>query len=303
MRTKRKIIKEQEAIIAQLKSDIAQKDSLIEQLTVELDSYHEREQAIACAMTEATATAHKVVAEAQTQADRIISDSELEAEQTRKEAEILVEDAYQNARDIVKEANERSRERLEQTGATIISYGELLNQYNKAVMETAAQAEQSAKRFAEFYQKLQMAVPEMIGEAEHLSELSDQAETHLPDTQGDPAILMQNIYTLEHRSIPTEAKMASELQPQSDSADVVDSILGNIKATENSEVDSEPSGDSPALNIFAEEDKTDCANIISTVKDILPDAGEGDVEIDTLLDELIGLDNNAVIGGGYEKQE
>ncbi len=288
MRTKRRIIKEQAAELESLKLELREKELLIKELADKVEDYSSREQAISLAMTEATVTAQKVVKEANERADAIRAESETESRAAKNEAEMLVEVAYQNARDIVKEANEQSRQRLEQTEASIRTYGELLGQYNESVMESAKQAEENAKRYATFYQKLQMAVPELIGESKDLSGLIENSEADLPEAGDDPAQLMKNIYTIEHRSIPVDEEekvtgFNTDFEPEPEPKPEPE-----LEPPTDDEPKEEPVKEEEQLPIEPEPDEDER---VYTVDEFVEDDGKETMEIDTLIDEILTLEN------------
>lgn len=286
MKTKRRIIREMTVEMEDLRLRLLEKEHKIISLNEVVSGYLAREQAISQAMTEASATAQKLVSDANEQAGKILFDADEEVAAAKKEAEMLVDVAYQNARDIVKEANEQSRIRLEQTEAAIQSYGELLEQYNNVVKDSALQAEENSKRFSEYYKKLQLTMPELIGEAKNLTELLNENTDDLPDADDDPAQLMRNIYSIEHRVIPIEDGVAE--------ADTVTIKNDTVEKTDEPEAEADEQTDAGALD--KADEITDVVTQadderIYTVKEVAPNMGDGDVELDSLIDKIIDLDN------------
>ncbi|MDO4564553.1 MAG: hypothetical protein Q4C04_02925 [Clostridia bacterium] len=290
MRTKRRIIREQAAEIDSLNQQIQLLRTKNAEQTELLNEYRAKEKAISAALTEATTTAEKMLTEAQSKADEIRAEIEAELSSVKKESEVLIEVAYQNARDIVKEANEQSRLRLEQTEASIQSYGELLKQFNNSVRESCLQAEENAKRYAEYYNKLSVAIPDLIGETKNLSELAGDAERELPDAEDDPAQLMRNIYTIQGRDIPEV-----EVQPES--------MDGETSPDEP--VAPEPKAEEEAAEEEASEIAVENAGVLETdegegrvytVDEIAPGAGDEAINFDELMDGFNNLNKENMEG-------
>ncbi|MDD3401045.1 MAG: hypothetical protein PHT58_05400 [Eubacteriales bacterium] len=296
MRTKKKIIKEQLAELESLRLSLREKELQIAELTGKVEDYVGREQAISQAMTEATNVSQKLINDANEAADkkRIESDAEMKA--AKAEAEMMVDVAYQNARDIVKEANEYSRMRLEQTEASIKTYGELLGQYNNAVKDSVQQAESNAKRYAKLYQELQMAVPELIADSGELSKLIDDSDVELPDPDDDPAQLMKNIYSIEHRVIPCQDEPKDEIKDEPKHDTPVDK--SDEDEPEAKEDNDEELIDRERTLIFdLNEDQSDSVPFeeddeikVYTVEEIVKGEGKDTVELDSLIDEILKMD-------------
>lgn len=306
MRTKKKIIKEQLAELESLRLSLREKELQIAELTGKVEDYVGREQAISQAMTEATNVSQKLINDANEAADkkRIESDAEMKA--AKAEAEMMVDVAYQNARDIVKEANEYSRMRLEQTEASIKTYGELLGQYNNAVKDSVQQAESNAKRYAKLYQELQMAVPELIADSGELSKLIDDSDVELPDPDDDPAQLMKNIYSIEHRVIPCQDEPKDEIKDEQKD-EIKDEPKHDtlVEKSDGDEPEAKEENDEELIDrertlIFdLNEDQGDSVPFeeddeikVYTVEEIVKGEGKDTVELDSLIDEILKMDVN-----------
>ena len=170
MLTKRKIIKQQTEELAKKEQRIRELEERCEKLSEMTERYQARETLITKTMTEAAASAERIVNDAEAHAEELKSSSIREYDASQKEAEMLVEAAYQNARDIVKEADNDGKRRRDETEASIRSYASILKSYNEVMKENARQAETHARRYAAFYEQLCSAIPELIGSADELNE-------------------------------------------------------------------------------------------------------------------------------------
>ena len=200
---KKKLIEEQSKTIEQLrqKADALQKQ--LDSANAQLNDFRQREHAISRAITDAVQTADRIVTDAQKESDEIHDTAQREYIATQKKGESVIQSAYENARDIVKEAERASEQKIKETDESVVAYVQLLNQFNDTMKEHARQAEENVKKIADYYARLNRALPELFGEIPQLSDtLGKREEEPLPDPDGDPAQLMRNIYTIENRYLP-----------------------------------------------------------------------------------------------------
>ena len=202
---KKKIIEEQNKTIAALQEKLSALQGQLDSANTQLSDFKQRENAICKAITDAEQTADRIVTDAQKESDDIHDSAQRAFMDTQKKGEALIQTAYENARDIVKEAERASDKKIQETDDSINTYVQLLNQFNETMKEQARQAEENVKKIADYYSRLNTALPELFGEIPQLSDsLGKKEEEPLPDPAGDPAQLMRNIYTIENRYLPHE---------------------------------------------------------------------------------------------------
>ena len=202
---KKKLIEEQNRTISALQEKLAALQHQLDAANTQLSDFRQREQAICKAITDAEQTADRIVTDAQKESDDIHDSAQRAFLDTQKKGEELIQTAYENARDIVKEAERTSDQKIKETDDSVKTYVQLLNQFNETMKEQARQAEENVKKIADYYTRLNTALPELFGEIPQLSDsLGKKAEEPLPDPDGDPAQLMRNIYAIENRYLPHE---------------------------------------------------------------------------------------------------
>ena len=202
---KKKLIDEQARTIAELNEKILSQQQQLDALNAKLEAYQQREYAISRALTDAAETANRIVTDAQKESDDIHDSAQKEYMDSQRKGEAVIQSAYENARDIVKDAEKTSEQKIKDTDAAVCAYVQLLNQFNESMKEQAKQAEENVKKLADYYVRLNNALPELFAEVPRLSYSVDKsAEEPLPDPEGDPAQLMRNIYTIQNRYLPHE---------------------------------------------------------------------------------------------------
>lgn len=202
---KKKLIEAQKKTIAELNERINALQQQLDSANAQLDDFRQREHAISRAITDAAQTADRIVTDAQKESDDIHDAAQRDFIATQKKGEEMIQSAYESARDIVKEAERTSEQKIKNTDDAVAAYVQLLNQFNDSMKEQARQAEENVRKIADYYARLNRALPELFGEIPQLSDtLRKGEEEPLPDPEGDPGQLMRNIYTIQHRYIPQE---------------------------------------------------------------------------------------------------
>ena len=310
MRTKKRIIREQQELIDQLQLRLSQQEAAIAHLQTSVTDFRSREQSIANAMTEAAELRKRICTDAEKDAAALRTEAEAERRQAHQESETLIEAAYQNARDIVKEANAESRKKLEQTEAAINTYSEVLHQYNTMVLDHAKTAEENARRYAEFYRQMQFSVPDLLGDTANLGSLPDAPDVSVGEIGDDPAKLMRNIYTIEKRDLPvTDVPDRTSCEPEP----ACDAPLSDAEWTEMPAAEPEPEAEpvcaaeqaevqaevEPCQTVTADapaqpageqipEEENDAEELPPCVSELVSDEPGADaVELDRLLDDII----------------
>lgn len=295
MRTKRKIIQEQRELIEQMELRLKQQASAIEQLEQVVTDYRGREKAVTDAMTEVAAVRARVTGEAQKQADEILTEANTARQSAESEAQEMISTAYQSARDIVKGADAERKQKLDQTEAAINTYAEILRQYNEMMKDQVKQAEENARQYAAYYRQLSVAVPELLGDTQGLADAADEDLT-LGEIDDDPAKLMRNIYTIEHRDIPEaevpdrtsaeEEELPAQDIPDEQTMPEDEHTLPEDEHTAPEETAAEPACDAAEPDA-ASADAADEDAMPPVVSDLVEDGEDEAAELDKLLDDII----------------
>ena len=167
---KRKIIEQQNQLIASQKERLETLEKENAALKEKLSSYQSMENAITRAMTDASAAADRIREDARRESDDIHEAAQKDFMASRKKGETVVEDAHRSARDIIKAAEDKSRERYKQTDEAVAAYVQLLSDFNDSVREQARQADENAQRYAQLCQQLSKSMPELLKELPALKE-------------------------------------------------------------------------------------------------------------------------------------
>ena len=167
---KRKIIEQQNQLIASQKERLETLEKENAALKEKLSSYQSMENAISRAMTDASAAADRIREDARRESDDIHEAAQKYFMASRKKGETVVEDAHRSARDIIKAAEDKSRERYKQTDEAVAAYVQLLSDFNDSVREQARQADENAQRYAQLCQQLSKSMPELLKELPALKE-------------------------------------------------------------------------------------------------------------------------------------
>lgn len=159
---RKKIIAEQNTLIASLKERIAALEKENEDQKRRIEEYQSMESAISRAMTDASAAADRIKEEAIKESDEIHETAQREYLASQKRSEAVVADAHRNARDILKAAEDKSRETHEQTDASVTAYIRLLGEFNESVKEQVKTANENARKYAELYALLSQEMPALL---------------------------------------------------------------------------------------------------------------------------------------------
>ncbi len=149
-----------------------------------IKGYQTREQSVVDAMAAAQDAADRYLAESQKRAEAILLNAGREAEETTRKAQA------------------ERRELLKKTEAAVAEYERQIRAFNEALEENAAEAVRSTNRFAAALRKQKLPLSDLPDEARGLSGIAPEAPADLPETGGNPAALMRNIYKLENRDLP-----------------------------------------------------------------------------------------------------
>lgn len=254
-----------------------------------IKGYREREQSVVDAMASAHRTADDYMAEAVRRAESILKSAREEADQT-------VSSARDEACAIKKNAETQSAELLKHAEATVAEYESTVHAYNEAIEASAAETLKQVNRYVEILKAGKLPSSELLAEVSGMSKIPLQEEVVLPDTEGDPAKLMKNIYQLQNRDLPEMGEQCAESQAppeaeaeqpsfSSDEDDVAKSIdLG-------SQFGGETGGEVPVYT-YAEasgEDRMQPApDEVPKVGQFVEENGDEDaLSLDDLLDEII----------------
>lgn len=281
----------------EFEEQIEQLNEQVQSLNKQIDSYRAQEKAIVQALTqaqnsaakhveEAKASAAQTVTEAQAQADSLLRNTEDQRDKIMRDAESALQDARARAAAIVEAAQAESARRLAQTEASVQDFEARLRALNAVMRDTAADARERARQFATAIEALDQDSPELLDESRGLSTLIGEREGKLPEEYDTPQELMHGIYQLQGRSLPSEAAEATEeeteepaaMEPEKPSA-ADDAQTNEISKPVEVPVASEP-----------EEER------VWTVDEVIKKGAQSsgelteelDVDLDSLLDEIIG---------------
>ena len=273
---KKKLIEAQNKTIAELNERVNELQKQLESANAQLEEYKQREHAISRAITDAAQTAERIVTDAQKESDDIHDAAQREYMDSQKKSEEMIQSAYESARDIVKEAEQTSEQKIKETDEAVNAYVQLLNQFNESMKEQARQAEENVRKIADYYARLNRALPELFGEIPQLDDTLGKREEPLPDPEGDPAQLMRNIYTIQHRYIPQEDMPDRTSTPPQEEAP---------KASDDQD---EPFPEPKVIPPFEEEEEG-----MVKVSDIVPE-DVGTIDTDELIAKTAAMGNHPI---------
>ena len=148
------------------------------------------------------------------QADTLVSEAGREADATvaaaRASAEEMVSAARKEAEEIVSSARHEASRMLLNAEASVQEYEQTIEAYNAQLADTARMAQQQAERLAAFSRTGRVTAPNLAEEAQGISALPLSDGVELEDAGDDPALVMQNIYRLQHRTRPDEEPAEEE---------------------------------------------------------------------------------------------
>ncbi|MDO4572660.1 MAG: hypothetical protein Q4C13_04760, partial [Clostridia bacterium] len=200
--------KEMKQLLEERMERIGLLEQRLETLERLLDGYRAREQAIVEALSNANETARQRVGAAEAEAQRLKAEAE-------ERAGKLVAEAETRAAAVRDAAEQESAALLEKTQRSVRAYEDALAAYNANLERSAAEVQASAARYAAFIQERKLDAGELFNEVGGGALTANAAVAdELPDPDGDPKTLMQNIYKLQNRDIPAEA-----IQPAQQAAD------------------------------------------------------------------------------------
>ncbi len=278
----------------ELEEQIEQLNAQVQTLSKQIDSYRAQEKAIVQALTQAqnSATKHvedamasaaQTVADAKEQAGGMLRDAENKRDRILQDADSALQDANMRAAAIVDAAQTESARRLAQTEASVQDFEARLRALNAVMRDTAAEARERARQFAGAIEALEQDTPELLEESKGLSTLIGEREGKLPEEYDTPQELMHGIYQLQGRSLPTEV-VAEKAEKTDDDAEQP-AAADDAERPRESEivVAEEPVAAEPEERVWT---------VDEVIKKGVQPAGdfteELDVDLDSLLDEIIG---------------
>lgn len=167
---RKKIIEEQNRVIASLKERVEALEKENAEQKAKIAEYQSMETAISRAMTDASAAADRIKEDARKESDELHESAQKSFLASQKQGEALVADAHRNARDIIKAAEDKSRETNRETDAAVAAYLRLLGEFNESVKEQVKTANENAKKYAELYELLSQDMPSLLKQIPALKE-------------------------------------------------------------------------------------------------------------------------------------
>ncbi len=226
---KKRTIREQQQKIAELEQRIRELTEQNGALQTRVEDVERRESSIGRAISEATATADKMIEDAQRQAGAILEQAQSDSDAAKRDAEIMVDDAYRNARDIVKEAETEGERKLGEVQSRIDQYAALLGTYDRMVQEQIQMAQDGAKRFEELARELHKAVPQILSAEGQLIEPAKTPEPEEP-AEAEEAKPQETVAEERLWTVDEIAKKPEEGEAQVDT--IINEILTASEASE-----------------------------------------------------------------------
>lgn len=180
---RKKMIEEQNLLIASLKERIATLEKENEEQKNKLEAYQAMEGAISRAMTDASAAADRIREEARRESDEIHETAQKEYIASQKQGETLVANAHRSARDIIKAAEDKSNETKQETDDAVSAYLRVLGEFNESVKEQVKTANENAKKYAELYDLLSQEMPALLKQLPSLHETAAIPSGNTGDTE------------------------------------------------------------------------------------------------------------------------
>lgn len=239
-------------------AELAELNAKNEELEGKLAHYRAKEEAIIGALTEAKSTAVRIVGAAEKLRNDMLDEAEEHKRLAAEEAERVIDEAHQHAAEIENDARQRADELLTGVENEAELYRETLKGFNEQLFAAA----EHVKAYAENFEALARGevIEDDSAEIEHgtaaLRRSLHRENVALPEEYETPAALMQGIYALQGRDIPSaahaeeagEAGEAEELaieiaevEPSENAADAehvwtVDEIISDAMARAESDI-------------------------------------------------------------------
>ncbi len=200
---------EMEEQITQLKRDLERATLEGETLRAKLEVYTGKEQAMAQALTEATASASRIRASAQEEIEKLREESRSLVENARKEADQLRKKSFVDADNIIADATNKANQII---SAAKEEAEARLSKANKAVAEGEARLHKLNSLLSDMVQQTrsQAYALNVTAASGTITEPKKPAPTPLPQEYATPAELMHGIYQLQGRDTPAKADTAEE---------------------------------------------------------------------------------------------
>lgn len=205
---RKKIIEEQNRLIASLKEQVESLEKENAEQKKKIAEYQAMESAISRAMTDASAAADRIKEEARRESDELHESAQKRYLASQKQGEAVVADAHRSARDIIKAAEDKSRETNRETDEAVAAYVRLLGEFNESVKEQVKTANENAKKYADFYALLSQEMPALLKQIPSLKEkaaLEPPREAYILEVEEElPLIKVSDLVTESEQSITTD---------------------------------------------------------------------------------------------------
>lgn len=205
---RKKIIEEQNRLIASLKERVESLEKENAEQKKKIAEYQAMESAISRAMTDASAAADRIKEEARRESDELHESAQKRYLASQKQGEAVVADAHRSARDIIKAAEDKSRETNRETDEAVAAYVRLLGEFNESVKEQVKTANENAKKYADFYALLSQEMPALLKQIPSLKEkaaLEPPREAYILEVEEElPLIKVSDLVTESEQSITTD---------------------------------------------------------------------------------------------------
>ncbi len=253
-----------------------------------IDNYRAREQAIVDSLASSQAEARARIEAAQAKADALTQSAQEQAKHAiaaaEAQAQSTLAEARAQAEELLASARAQSGLLVEQARASTVESEQKAARYNALVTQTAAQMREGMEQFASF----------ISGGTVDLSKSAapQVAQEELPDAQGDPARLMQNIYTLQNRDIPGSVQQQTFPVPKPEAEEAQNGKQPEMRQDEEvadlaprPEAEWWPENEAEPAEEWRPEPEPELE--IPTVSELMPDEPDDELSLDALLDEII----------------
>ncbi len=300
----------------------------MEAMNQTIDGYRAKEQSILDTLSDSQSEARNRIEMAQQRADALTKSAQEQAEalvanaqsqadallaQAQAQGDGILAQAQAQAESMIASAQQESQRMLGQAQADAAEYQQVTQRYNALVAQTAAQMHEQAQQFLSFANRA------MVMPVDAVVQSAAQNAASLEDANGDPAKVMQNIYTLQNRDLPESVQPQQALEDaapeqapeetlEQQAQDPMEQAEAQPQQPLEADMQQHPEQEEEIPDLaprpereWRPEDEVETesewqpemelsAEDIPTVSELMPDGTEeldGELSLDALLDEII----------------
>lgn len=223
---KNKELTEKQGALQALTEEITALKGKIQEQETRIISYQEREGALVSAMTQVEALSRNRMSETEAQVQAMLGGA-------KRETDALLSAAKEQAAATLAQAREQANAMLTQAEASAKEYKSNTDALNARLVAVSKQAKAQLASLEEWMQRAVLFGDneEDIEEIKALRHAMLAEETPTPETYENPAELMQSIYSIEGRDLPTQESEAAQA-PQTEETPVVEQPTADESAPE-----------------------------------------------------------------------